>query len=75
MNCSNETMTALAEYINAFDKCAKEPDETYGAAFIAMEPKRERLKQFFTGQEFEAIIINLDEIRIVLHHAGVSFEQ
>ena len=68
---SQESMTALAEYIKAFDVCANEPDETYGEAFIAMEPIRERLKQFFTTQEFNAIIINLGEIKEVLRKAGL----
>ena len=53
-------MTALAEYIKAFDKCANEPDETYetyGEVFIATEPTKKRLKQFFTTLEFSASII------------------
>jgi acylphosphatase len=43
-----------------------------GSAFIAMEPKRERLKQFFTECELDATIINLNEIRTVLRDAGIS---
>jgi hypothetical protein len=68
---SPEALVALAEYIVAFDKCAKEPDETYGAAFIAMEAERERLKKHFSTQEFDAIIHNLDEIRETLRKAGL----
>ena len=74
INYSQEALTALAEYIIAFDKCAEEPDETYGAAFIAMEAERERVKKFFTIQEFEAVIINLDEIRDTLRKSGLISE-
>lgn len=56
----DEAIRALADYIIASDKCAKEPDETYGVAFIALEPLRERLSLFFTKQEFTAIILNYD---------------
>ena len=69
-DCPKEALAALAEYIKEFDKCANEPDETYGAAFIAMEFTRKRLKQFFSTQEFNAIIINLDEIKEILSKAG-----
>ena len=68
---SPEALTALAEYIIASDKCANEPDETYGATFIAMEAERKQLKKFFTTQEFNAIIINRSEIREVLRKAGL----
>ena len=71
VNYSPEALTVLAEYVAAFDKCANEPDETYGAAFIAMEAQRENLKQYFSTQEFDAIIHNLDEIRTVLLNAGL----
>jgi hypothetical protein len=71
INYSPEALTALAEYITAFDKCANEPDETYGAAFIAMESQRERLKRFFSTPEFDAIIINIDGIRETLREAGL----
>jgi hypothetical protein len=64
-------MTALAEYIVAFDKCANEPDDTYGAVFIAAEAERVKLKQFFSTKEFEAIIANLDDIRETLRKAGL----
>ena len=68
-NLSAEAMQALAEYVKAFDKCAKEPDETYGAAFIETNPTRERLEQLFTQAEIDAIVCNLDEIRDALHKA------
>jgi hypothetical protein len=71
VNYSPEALPVLAEYIMAFDKCANEPDETYGAAFIAMEAERERLRKSFTTEEFEAIIINLDDIRETLREAGL----
>ena len=67
MDYSQEAMRVLAEYVKAFDKCANEPDETYGEVFIATESTRERLKQFFTTLEFNAIIVNLGEIREVLN--------
>jgi hypothetical protein len=66
-----EALQALAEYLAAFDKCANEPDESYGTAFIEMEPLRERLKQFFTPREFDAIIINTREIHKILRDAGL----
>ena len=71
---SEEALRALAEYISASDKCAKEPDETYGAAFIAMEPQRGRLRQFFLPQEIDAIIVNSKEIREILSGAGLMPE-
>ena len=40
---SDEAMRALAEYIEVHDKCANEPDETYRATFISMNPIRKRL--------------------------------
>jgi len=70
---SPEAMKALLEYIKAFDKCANEPDETYGAVFIAMEPQRKRLKEFFSPQEFEAILVNMSEIKKALRDAGLTF--
>jgi hypothetical protein len=69
INYSNDELAALVEYIKAFDKCANEPDETYGASFIKMEAERKRLKKFFTSQEFDAIIINMDEIKAALRGA------
>ena len=68
---SEEAMRVLADYIIVSDKCANEPDETYGAAFIALGPLRERLSRFYTKPEFEAIIFNKDEIRDVLRGAGL----
>ena len=40
-------------------------------AEYVMEPIRERLKQHFPAPEFDAIIINLGEIREVLRKAGM----
>ena len=34
---SDEALMAIAEFIMAFDICAKEPDETYGEVFISFE--------------------------------------
>ena len=70
-NYSNEAMIALAEFIKASDKCSNEPDETYGAVFIEIEPKRKRLEQFFTSQERSAIIVNMSEIKKILCEAGL----
>ena len=60
---SQEAMDALIAYIKAFDICANTLDESYGAVFIEMDSIRERLRQFFTAHEFNAIIINMDELK------------
>jgi hypothetical protein len=71
MNYSKEAMAALAEYIEAFDKCANEPDENYGKTFTAMERQRKNLTRFFNTEEFNTVIINLDKIRKILREAGL----
>ena len=70
INRSDEAMIRLlAEYIEAFEKCANAPDETYETALIAMQPIREHVRQFFTAKEFEAIIFNLEEIKEIVQNA------
>ena len=71
INYSPEALEALTEYVKAFEKCANEPQDTYGVAFIMMDAKKGRLKKFLTKQEFDAVIANIDEIREDLLEAGL----
>lgn len=71
---NEDSVKALSEYIDASDKNAKEPDETWAAGFRVVQDKLDKLRPFFTQKEIEAIISEKDKIRAVLQEE-VGYER
>jgi hypothetical protein len=64
-------MRAIAEYIDASNKNAKDPDETWAAGFKTVGEKIDALHEFFSKDEVTAILVNSNQIGKVLREAGL----